>query len=71
MRGIFLDFSKAFDTINHDILIQKLAFYNFSPSACALIESYLTNRMQFVKLAEVGGFPTFKIPDSFRFPKPR
>ena len=47
---MFLDFSKAFDTINHAILIKKLKFYNFSESATNLIESYLSNRSQCVKI---------------------
>ena len=49
-QGIFLDFSKAFDTIDHSILIKKLPFYNFSSDACNLLESYLSNRKQFVKI---------------------
>ena len=49
-QAIFLDFSKAFDTINHQILLGKLRFYNFSDSAIDLIQSYLSNRKQFVKI---------------------
>ena len=44
--GIFLDFSKAFDTINHDILVKKLPFNGFLPCATSLIENYLKNRKQ-------------------------
>ena len=47
-QGVFLDFSKAFDTINHDILIAKLPFYNFSSHSCHLIKNYLQDRKQFV-----------------------
>ena len=47
-QGIFLDFSKAFDTIDHQILIEKLPFYNFTNSACNLLNSDLSNRKQFV-----------------------
>ena len=51
-QGVFLDFSKAFDTINHEILVTKLSsFYGFSMSAKELIQSYLTNRKQFVRLS--------------------
>ena len=49
-QGIFLDFSKAFDTINHDILIQKLPYYNFTNEACNLLNSYLSNRTQYVQI---------------------
>ena len=55
MRGIFSDFSKAFDTINHQILVDKLPFYNFSSDACVLIQSYLSNRKQFVKVNDHSG----------------
>ena len=49
-QGIFLDFSKAFDTIDHDILIQKLTFYNFTDNSKDLIKCYLSNRKQFVQI---------------------
>ena len=49
-QTVFLDFSKAFDTINHAIVIKKLKFHNFSESATNLIESYLSNRSQCVKI---------------------
>ncbi len=40
--GIFLDLSKAFDTLIHDICFQKLKFYGFHRTALTLMESYLT-----------------------------
>ena len=49
-QGIFLDFSKAFDTIDHEILMKKLPFYNFTNDACLLLKSYLSNRKQYVKI---------------------
>ena len=52
-QGVFLDFSKAFDTIDHKILLQKLPFYNINNNACQLLKSYLSNRKQFVKIDNV------------------
>ncbi len=48
--GIFLDLSKAFDTLNHDILLHKLKFYGFHRTALTLMESYLTDQKQFVQI---------------------
>ncbi len=51
--GIFIDLTKAFDTIDHRILIDKLKYYGFTDPAANLIGSYLTNRMQFVQLDDI------------------
>ena len=48
--GIFLDFSKAFDTINHHILLEKLYKYGIRGLPHAWFSSYITNRKQYVKV---------------------
>ena len=49
---IFLDFSKAFDTVNHRILIEKLKILGFQNDTCAWVNSYLSNRYQQVVVGD-------------------
>ena len=43
---VFLDIRKAFDSIDHVILLEKLAFYGVSQLELAWFQSYLSNRQQ-------------------------
>ena len=48
--GIFVDLEKAFDTVNHKILCEKLNHYGLRGNINKLIQSYLANRKQYVSL---------------------
>ena len=53
-----MDLSKAFDCLNHELLIAHLSAYGFSTSALLLIHSYLNERKQRVKMN--GSFSTWR-----------
>ena len=46
--GVFIDLKKAFDTVNHKLLVEKLSFYGVRGVANAWLENYLMNRKQYV-----------------------
>ena len=50
--SIFCDLQKAFDCVNHDILLDKMQFYGISGRANNLIKSYLDNRHQRISLID-------------------
>lgn len=52
---LLLDFSRAFDSINIPLLISKLSYYGFEPTALRWFNSYLSNRRQYVELKHSTG----------------
>ncbi|KAL4227059.1 hypothetical protein ACF0H5_015033 [Mactra antiquata] len=53
VAAILMDLSKAFDCLPHDILMEKLSAYGLSRPATDLLQSYLTNRKQQIKIGNV------------------
>ena len=50
--GVFIDLSKAFDTVDHSILLRKLELYGITDRNYAWIKSYLSNRLQYIQIDE-------------------
>ena len=51
--GIFIDFKKAFDTVDHTILLKKIELYGLRVISKAFLTSYLSDRKQFVSINQV------------------
>ena len=49
--AIFIDLSKAFDTLNHRLLLAKLKAYGLQPTSLKQMENYLTGRFQRTKVS--------------------
>lgn len=63
--GIFIDLKKAFDTVSHRILLNKLNDIGITEKALELLKSYLCDRYQIVKLSEHKSNPkliTYGVP---------
>ena len=62
VAAILMDLSKAFDCVNHELLIAKLNAYGFSKSALNFVHSYLTERAQRVQVeSEFSSYQCLKI----------
>ena len=56
--GVFIDLEKAFDTVNHKILLKKLEYYGIKGIPNYWLTDYLTRRQQRVKIGNI--FSTYK-----------
>jgi Reverse transcriptase (RNA-dependent DNA polymerase) len=59
--GIFCDLSKAFDCVNHQILLEKLHHYGIRGKPHKLLQSYLSNRQQYTEITMKNSTNTTKI----------
>ena len=66
VAGVFIDLEKAFDTVNHSILYNKLKYYGFRGKINELILSFLSNRRQYVS---INGYESIKRPIQFGVPQ--
>ena len=64
--GIYIDLSKAFDTIEHTKLLQKLNIYGIRGNVHALLKSYLSNRLQYTSVL---GENSSKLPIKYGVPQ--
>ena len=65
MRGLFLDYRKAFDLINHDILIDKLVKVELPAHLVRWMAAFLLDREQRVKIGDAvsrPGYPNGGVP---------
>ena len=53
LLNLHVDLSKAFDCLNHDILLSKLRLYGLSDDALSLLKNYITSRDQYVQLGNI------------------
>ena len=54
---VFVDFQKAFDVLDHNVLLKKLSVYGARPDSVAWFQSYLAGWRQFVKLGHTPSQP--------------
>ena len=74
--GVLKDFSKAFDTVDHSILLKKLEMHGVNTTNLALLASYLNSRKQYIQINESAdtakkdikcGIPQGSIPGTLLF----
>jgi len=65
---MFIDFAKAFDCVNHQILINKLEHHGVRDIALKLFSSYLSNRRQY-KVNNVENISSTQLPISIGVPQ--
>ena len=51
--GVFIDLAKAFDTVDHKILLRKMEVYDIGGTRLKWFENYLTNRKQYIQISNI------------------